>query len=113
MIGSVLDKLEGLSLWALEQTAEGAPESERLKSAEHRLGRARRMASPLPRNTGRLVAGSTYFAFRWAPEALQSARAILRETSAFLNAEPAAERVQPEPKPEPERVVADTIPPEE
>ena len=42
--------------------------------------------------TGRLVAGSTYFAFRWAPEAVRSARAILRETSAFLNADSGAVR---------------------
>jgi hypothetical protein len=88
VVGSVLDKLEGLSLWALEQTAESEPESERVQSAESRLQRARRMAAPLPRNANRLVAGSTYFAFRFAPEALHSARAIMRDTSAFLDAEP-------------------------
>jgi hypothetical protein len=87
-IDAVLDRLEGLSLWALEQAAESRPESDRVRSAESRLHRVRRMTAPLPRNANRLVAGSAYFALRWAPEALSSARDALRETSAFLNAEP-------------------------
>lgn len=98
VVGAVLDKLEGLLLWALEQTAESAPESERLRSTEQRLNRMRRMTAPLPRSSGRLVAGSTYFAFRWTPEALRSARETLRESSAFLNAEPEPEHVDADPK---------------
>ena len=85
---AVLDKLEGLSLWALEQAAESRPESGQVRSAEARLRRARRMATPLPRNANRLVAATTYFASLWAPEALRAARQALRDTSAFLNAEP-------------------------
>jgi hypothetical protein len=88
VVGMLLDRLEGVSLWALEQTATGAPDSERVRSAEERLDQMRRMTVPLPRKTGRLVAGSTYFAFRWTPEALRSAREIWRESTAFLNAEP-------------------------
>jgi hypothetical protein len=88
VVDSVLDRLEGLSLWALEQAAECRPESRQLRSAEARLNHGRRMTAPLPRNVNRLVAASTYFAARWAPEALSSAREALRETSAFVNAEP-------------------------
>lgn len=99
VVGMLLDRLEGVSLWALEQTAESAPESERIRSAEERLDQMRRMTVPLPRKTGRLVAGSTYFAFRWTPAALRSAQEIWRESSAFLNAEPAPthERVDVDP----------------
>jgi hypothetical protein len=86
-VASVLDRLEGLSLWALEQAAECRPQSGQVRSAETRLNHARRMTAPLPRNANRLVAASTYFASRWAPEALSSAREALRETSAFLEAD--------------------------
>jgi len=91
VVGEALDKFGDLVLWVLECTAESAPESDRVRSADRRLNQLRRMTTPLPRTTGRLVAGSTYFAFRWTPEALRSARAILREASAFLNAEPEPE----------------------
>jgi len=80
-----LDRLEGLSLWALEQAAEAQPESNRLRVTERRLSRARSFAAPLPRIAGRVVAGSTYFGGRWAPEVARSAKEILGDTSEFLN----------------------------
>jgi hypothetical protein len=85
LVSLVLDRLEGLSLWALEQAAEAQPESDRLRTAEQRLSRVRSFASPLPRVAGRLVAGSTYFGSRWGPEAARSAKEILGDTSEFLN----------------------------
>ena len=90
-MGSALDRLESLALWALEQAADVDPGAERLRTAEHRLNRLRACAAPLPRTTGRLVAGSTYFGSRWAPEVTRAAREILSDTSAFLNADPEAQ----------------------
>jgi hypothetical protein len=90
-VGSALDRLESLALWALEQAADIHPGAERLTTAEQRLNRLRSVAARLPRTTGRLVAGSTYFGFRWAPEVTRAAKEILSDTSAFLNADPEAQ----------------------
>ncbi len=87
VVALALDRLEGLSLWALEQAADAQPESDRLRTAEQRLSRARSFAAPLPRVAGRLVAGSTYFGGRLAPEVVRSAKEILGETSEFLNSD--------------------------
>jgi hypothetical protein len=90
-VAFALERLEDLSLWALEQAAEGRPGDERLRRAEERLGQLRSLAAPLPRVTGRLVAGSSYFGMRWLPEVVGAAKKIRRETSAFLKSEPEAQ----------------------
>jgi hypothetical protein len=82
-----LDRLEGLSLWALEQAAEVQPESDRLRTAERRLSRLRSLAAPLPRVVRRVVAGSTYFGSRWGTEAARSAKEIMGDTSEFLTSD--------------------------
>ena len=91
LVGSALDRLESLSLWALEQAADVHPEADRLRTADQRLNRLRSLVAPLPRTAGRLVAGSTYFGCRWAPEVTRAAKEILSDTSAFLNADPEAQ----------------------
>ena len=48
------------------------------------LRQLRALAAPLPRQTGRAVAASSYFGMRWLPEVVRAAREVARETSAFL-----------------------------
>jgi hypothetical protein len=91
LVASALDKLESLSLWALEQAAEVHPGGDRLRTADQRLNRLRSLAAPFPRTAGRVVAGSTYFGCRWAPEVTRAAKRILSDTSAFLDADPEAQ----------------------
>jgi len=83
----VLDRLEDMALRALEQAAAAEVDSDRLRVAEKRLTALRSFAAPLPRLAARLVAGSTYFAVRWTPEAVRSAREILSDTSEFLGSD--------------------------
>lgn len=90
LVTLALDKATGLSLWALEQAATVQPESDRLRTAERRLTRLRSVADPLPRLTGRLVTGSTYFGTRFAPEVARAAREITSETTAFMRSQPEA-----------------------
>jgi hypothetical protein len=91
VVGEALDRFGDLVLWVLECTAETAPESDRVRSADRRLKPAAPDDDASAAHHGSVGCGSTYFAFRWTPEALRSARAILREASAFLNAEPEPE----------------------
>jgi hypothetical protein len=87
LVALALDKAAGLSLWALEQAATVQPESDRLRTAERRLTRLRSAVDPLPRLSGRLIAGSTYFGTRLAPEVARAAREITSETTAFMRAQ--------------------------
>lgn len=83
---AALDGLEDVALRGLEQAAAEVAE-ERLRLTEQRLRALRAFAAPAPRLGGRLVAGTVYFAARWAPEAVRSARDILGEAADFLDHE--------------------------
>lgn len=81
---AALDRLEGMALWALEQGADPRTERAAVRSAERRVRQARSLTAPVPRQTRRAVSAATFFALRWAPEVVRTARAAAEETSAFV-----------------------------
>jgi hypothetical protein len=60
----VIEQVEDLSLWMMEQAAEGNPNSEGLTQLGDIMHSARQVMSHVPRLAGSLAAGSTYFGLR-------------------------------------------------
>ncbi len=80
----LLDRAEGVSLWALEQAAVVQPDSALVRTAERGVGRLRPLASPLPRTAQRTAAAASYFAIQTAPELVRAARRAAAETASFV-----------------------------
>jgi hypothetical protein len=89
-VAELLERLEDLALWAMEQAA-AQPGSDTARQRGSRRATVRRLAAPLPRRAGRLVAGSTYITRRRTQEAARAARELLEETSQRLDQDPTAD----------------------
>jgi hypothetical protein len=60
----IVDQVEGLSLWMMEQAAENYPNSENLEPISDIVHSLRKVLTHVPRLAGSLAAGSTFIGLR-------------------------------------------------
>ena len=86
-MAAALDRMEDLGLWIQQQSVASASTSESLRDIGPALLRLRRRARPLPRQVGRVAAGSTYFALRMGLETYRTAVGLLDESAELFGAD--------------------------
>lgn len=83
-VAAALDRIEDGALRVLEQAAAADVGTDALHAAERQLKAARSAGAPLPREVGRVLAGATYFAARWAPATVRTTREAITDTTEYV-----------------------------